>query len=88
MIHLHGIVQEETLIYGVGPPGTWFVSTVGSVHLQAIINCVEPSKSILHQLQAKGCKTDIVVYWVSSGQGGPELEVQTMRAFTELNLAI
>ncbi len=35
-----------------------------------------------------GCQTDIVNYWVSSGQGGPYLSVATMQSLTDLNLPV
>jgi len=58
------------------------------LHIQKIIEYVTPSAQKLRALQNDGCQTDIIVFWVSSGQGGPEMGVDTMRALVELNLPI
>jgi hypothetical protein len=39
-------------------------------------------------LQRAGCQTDIFCYWVSSGQGGPSLDVPTLSALSGLGLEI
>src|SRR5690242_9831123 len=61
----------------------WFFSTKDSVdsrdndvHLEAIIALLTPRAEALGRLQSLGCDTDIFCYWVSSGQGGPGLEVR------------
>ena len=63
-------------------------SNDGIVHLKFIINSLEPVKNKLRALQDAGCKTDIVVYWVSLGQGGPELSIEIMRGLSALQLPI
>lgn len=57
-------------------------------HLKAIIDFISPSSESLSELQKLGCETDIFFYWVSSGQGGPFLQVETMRNLVNLNLPI
>lgn len=73
----------------------WFFSTEGSVdsrdndvHLGAIITLLTPRAEALRRLQSLGCETDIFCYWVSSGQGGPGLEVKMMEHLCSLRLAI
>ena len=39
-------------------------------------------------LRNAGCETDICCYWVSTGQGGPSLEVATMEELARLGLPI
>lgn len=73
----------------------WFWSTQhlsdsqdNTAHLAAIIEALTPRAEGLQRLQSMGCSTDIFCYWVSTGQGGPELDVQTMRALCSLNLPV
>ncbi len=57
-------------------------------HLREIIDFISPSSAGLSELQQMGCQTDISFFWVSSGQGGPCLEVSTMQALVNLKLPI
>ena len=42
----------------------------------------------LRHLRERGCDIDICCYWVSSGQGGPSLDVQTLERLARLGLPI
>lgn len=59
-----------------------------TAHLTAIIDRVTPRARALKKLQIRSCQTDISNYWVSSGQGGPTLNVEMMQALADLNLSI
>ena len=63
-------------------------STDNSAHLAALIDRLVPRGHALGELRARGCQTDICNYWVSSGQGGPWLDIGTMRTLVDLGLPI
>ena len=74
---------------------TWFWSTQGKVqsndnleHVGAVIELFSGKRTELKTLRDAGCKIDISSYYVSSGQGGPELDLSTMKALCELELEI
>jgi hypothetical protein len=58
------------------------------LHLQAMIKLLQPHRDALIKLQGMGCQADIVNYWVSTGQGGPYLSVETMRLLVDLKLPV
>ena len=45
-------------------------------------------RAALDELRSLGCEIDIVNYFVSSGQGGPELDAPTIDALSQLRLPI
>ena len=57
-------------------------------HLRAIIERLNGRENQLATLRAQGCQTDIFCYWISSGQGGPYLDISTIRALATLGLDI
>jgi hypothetical protein len=57
-------------------------------HLQAIVSLLEGKADQLAGLRALGCQTDIFCYWVSSGQGGPYLDSETMMSLARLGLDV
>lgn len=57
-------------------------------HIKAIVGLLKGKESILNNLREEGCEIDVVNYWVSIGQGGPELDVDTMKELYELGLPI
>lgn len=63
-------------------------STDPQQHLCAILDFVSPGAVGLGDLQKRDCHTDIFFYWISSGQGGPSLEVDTMQELVNLKLPI
>jgi hypothetical protein len=73
----------------------WFLTTEDSVqsednrvHLETLIALLLPRVEALHHLQSLGCKTDIFCYWISSGQGGPELDLEMIQHLCSLRLPI
>lgn len=73
----------------------WFLTTEDSVisqdnrvHLDALVALLLPRVEALHRLQSLGCRTDIFCYWISSGQGGPEIDVLMMEQLCALKLPI
>ena len=73
----------------------WLFTTENTVesrdngeHLKVIIALLTPRAEALHRLQSLGCNTDIFCYWISSGQGGPGLDVEMMERLCSLKLAI
>ena len=63
-------------------------STDGLAHINAILRTLSGKEAALEQLRSSGCSIDVCCYWVSSGQGGPSLEVQTMFELVRLGLPI
>ena len=57
-------------------------------HLRAVVALLEGKADQLAGLRASGCQTDIICYWVSSGQGGPYLDSSTMRSLATLGLDV
>jgi len=63
-------------------------STDGLAHINAIIGVLSGKEAALEQLRSSGCDIDVCCYWVSSGQGGPSLQLQTMTELVRLGLPI
>lgn len=57
-------------------------------HIAAVISLLKEKGSALDELRAEGCDIDICCYWVSSGQGGPSLDVDMMQSLCTLKLSI
>lgn len=58
-------------------------------HLDLVIQMLETKTKVILDLQAMGCKIDIVNYWVSKdGEGGPLIEPYQMRRLAELDLPV
>ena len=73
----------------------WFYSTEKLTnsrdarrHLDIILNALKSKESQIQKLQAGGCKTDIICYWVSLGQGGPWMMPDQMLRLGTLNIGI
>lgn len=60
----------------------------GLEHVGAVIELLRGKHEALQELQRAGCQTDLCCYWVSSGQGGPTLDVPTLSALASLSLDI
>ncbi len=60
----------------------------GLQHVGAIIEVLRGKEVQLDRLRQLGCDIDICCYWVSSGQGGPRLDIATLRALARLELEI
>jgi len=63
----------------------WFLSTQDlsdskdtRYHIDLILGFLEGKAGAIDELRARGCEIDITSYWVSSGQGGPELRPDQM----------
>jgi hypothetical protein len=63
-------------------------STNNVDHIAAVVNLLESKGSVLDELRLEGCDIDICCYWVSSGQGGPSLDVDMMQSLCKLRLSI
>ena len=63
-------------------------STEGLDHIRAVIELLRGKEEALKSLQRAGCQTDLCCYWVSSGQGGPFLDVEALSALSSLGLEI
>jgi hypothetical protein len=86
-IHNHGKLQRRT--------NGWFYCTKnlsdskdGRRHLDIILVALEGKLDAVKVLQARGCKIDIISYWMSVGQGGPWLMPQQMLKLGALDIAI
>jgi hypothetical protein len=73
----------------------WFYSTEQSSsskdtrhHIDIILAMVEGKDEKIAALRQKGCEFDIVSYWVSRGQGGPELLPHQMLKLGTLGISI
>jgi hypothetical protein len=64
------------------------LSTDGIEHVSAIIERMSGKLPALTDLRDAGCEIDICCYWVTDGQGGPELGVKELRCLAELELPI
>ncbi len=63
-------------------------STDNAEHLAAILEAFGDKQGQLQALRDSGCETDISCFWVSTGQGGPSIEVATMGELAQLGLPI
>ena len=57
-------------------------------HVSAITQRLAGKANVLAALRARGCEIDICCYWVTSGQGGPELDVAALKRLSELEIGI
>jgi hypothetical protein len=57
-------------------------------HVGKIIDILKNKENILLELRRDGCSIDIFCYWVSTGQGGPSLDINTMESLLKLGLEI
>jgi hypothetical protein len=64
------------------------VSDEENAHIHSITTVLEGKSRYLAALREKGCNTDIFCFWESSGQGGPSLDLETMKSLVELGLEI
>ena len=60
----------------------------GLIHICRITSLLDGKLEQLDRLRAVGCDIDICCYWVSSGQGGPFLDVEVLRALADLKIEI
>ncbi|WP_082568376.1 DUF4279 domain-containing protein [Rhizobacter sp. Root1221] len=60
----------------------------GLAHVRHLTSLLGGKLEQLDQLRSAGCAVDICCYWVSSGQGGPLLDLQTLRDLADLKLEI
>jgi len=60
----------------------------GLDHVRAVIGLLQGREHLLKELREGGCDIDVCCYWVSSGQGGPLLDVPTLGALARLGLEI
>jgi hypothetical protein len=86
-VHNHGKLQRRT--------NGWFYSTEnlsnskdGRRHLDIILAALEGKLDVVKALQARGCKTDIVSFWMSAGQGGPWLMPEQMLKLGALDIGV
>jgi hypothetical protein len=63
-------------------------STDGLEHVRSVIERVSDKNLQLQQLRALGCELDVCCYWVSDGQGGPMLDVNSLFNLSRLGLEI
>ncbi len=91
MVHFTSIGKEF-----LPPIGGWFLSTRGKIasrdvrrHVAWILDKLAGKDEILRNLQAEGCRMDILCYWLSAdGHGGPTLSPGIMRRLGDLELEI
>ena len=57
-------------------------------HINRVIEQFNDKALELEALRSMGCTTDICSYMVTTGQGGPQLNLQTMRSLCCLGLTI
>ena len=60
----------------------------GLEHIRAVTAIMGGKDEQLKQLREAGCEIDVCCYWVSSGQGGPSLEISDLAALSALGLPI
>ena len=60
----------------------------GLGHINAVLDTLDGKGTALSRLKDRGCEIDICCYWVSSGQGGPSLDLRTLERLTRLGLPI
>lgn len=60
----------------------------GLAHIRRLTSLFRGKLEQFDQLRSAGCVMDICCYWVSSGQGGPLLDLQTLRDLADLKLEI
>jgi len=57
-------------------------------HLHAILERLDKKAEKLAHLRTLGCCADIFCFWESSGQGGPYLDVPTLKRLAILELEV
>ncbi len=57
-------------------------------HVNAVLDSLQGKDAALDRLRELGCEIDICCYWISSGQGGPSLDLPTLDKLTRLKLPI
>lgn len=60
----------------------------GLEHVRRVIELLRGKEDRLKYLREAGCDIDVCCYWVSSGQGGPSLDVETLGDLASLGLEI
>jgi hypothetical protein len=60
----------------------------GLVHVRAVLDLLQGREQALAELRRAGCELDVSCYWVSSGQGGPALDLDAMTRLAGLGLEI
>ena len=60
----------------------------GLVHVRAVLDLLQGREQALAELRQAGCALDVSCYWVSSGQGGPALDLDAMTRLAGLGLEI
>ena len=79
--------RRETNFWGWCSEGS--VNSVDNLqHVAAIIDLLDGKAAALEDLRSRGCQIDICCYWVSTGQGGPSMDMATMKALVALGLEI
>lgn len=80
---------------GANRTTVWSMSSEGSVasrdsrrHIDWLLDRLEPAAEQLSKLRCEGAETEIICYWVSSGQGGPWLLPQQLTRLGALGLSI
>ena len=63
-------------------------STDNLAHVNALLDSLQGKGAALEHLRDLGCAIDICCYWVSSGQGGPSLDLPTIEKLARLKLPI
>ncbi|MEE9491962.1 MAG: DUF4279 domain-containing protein [Gammaproteobacteria bacterium] len=63
-------------------------STDNLVHIKAIIKRFKQKAVLLKELRSEECQMDICCYFVTSGQGGPYMDLSAMNALYKLGLEI
>ena len=73
----------------------WFFRTEGLInsrdtrrHIDEIIECIRDKKNSIGELFNRGCKIDLMSYYISIGHGGPCLEPYQMKELGELNIHV
>ena len=65
-----------------------FESTDNLDHIKKVLEVLDGKQDRLDKLRALGCEVDLYSYWVGNGQGGPFLDISTMRSLCDLGLEI
>ena len=74
----------------------WFLSsrdsvasTDSSMHLEWLLNRIEPSEHVFHELRRSGATIDIACFWVSAtGHGGPTLTAKLLGRLAQLSVDV
>ena len=57
-------------------------------HVDLLLELLEGKIEVLERLRGQGCEIDIVSYWLSNGQGGPQLWPEQMLKLGRLGIPI